>query len=464
MNNTTHESNNLSYSGLLRLFLPLSLSDIILVVSGPLIAAILGRLPDVRVQLAALGVAQSLELLTEAPITMMLHAGTALAGNPTAYRTLGRLQWLWSGLITLGYALAAFTPLYWTVTRVLMGLPAGIAEAARPAFAVMMFSAAAVGHRRYMQGQLIYHKRSRDIMIAGLFRLATLTVTLLVGARSGLSGAVVAGIALFASVTAEAVAVTWFSRRVRRILAAQPPAPRPSQPGSIPTKFRGLFQWYLPLVGTQVLVVVISPMLTAGISRAGLAAVSLAAWPVAWSTVKILSNGTRMVQQLTITLVRDEQSRRMMRNFSLGIGCAFSGLLALLAFSPLAPLYLERVIGLRGDLVAITRPVLMLAAVYPLQVAMQNWMQGLLVRTGRTGSVNLAATVGGCTTMGLMFAGALLWQLPGAPLAAAASLVGNGVEILCLWRFSEPTPSADRGETPRLPAVSLHESEQMGDR
>lgn len=160
---------------------------------------------------------------------------------------------------------------------------------------------------------------------------------------------------------------------------------------------------------------------------------------MAWSTVGLLSNGTRMVQQVTISLVRDPQSHRLIQRFTWGVGLAFSGLLGLLAFTPLAPLYLEKAIGLQGDLAVITRPVLMIAAVFPLLVALQNWMQGLLVQTGRTGRVNVAAFVGGTTNLALVFAGALFWHLPGAPLAAAGAVLGTLAEIGCLWAFSAGT-------------------------
>lgn len=206
----------------------------------------------------------------------------------------------------------------------------------------------------------------------------------------------------------------------------------------VPVQFSQLFWWYLPLAGTQVLSWLARPSVTAGVARAGLAELSLAAWPVAWATVGVLANGTRMVQQLTIGQVRDGHSYRAIRRFSLWVGVAFSALLSLIAFTPLSGAYLARVIGLPADLVEVSKPVLALAALFPLLVAAQNWMQGLLVMTGRTGWVNLGAFAGGTATVGLVFAGALRWHLPGAPLAAGASVLGLLVEMACLWYFTAP--------------------------
>lgn len=426
-----------TYGALVKLFIPLSLSDMIMVISGPIIAAVLGRLPDVTTQLAAYGVAMSLGLFVECPVTMMLHAGTAAAGRPVTYRNLGKLLWFWNTVITLVHGLVAFTPLFGWVTESLLGLPPDLAGAARWAFAVNLFSSFWVGHRRYMQGQLIHHRRSRWILIAGFSRLVTLTGVLLGAAALGLPGAVAAGLAGTCATCAEMVAVSGFVRRLRRELAAGNDRPdQDRRGGELPEEFIPLFRWYLPLVGTQLLVVTVPPLLTAGIARAALPTLSLAAWPLAWSTVRLLGNGTRMMQQITISLSRDPESYRRIRNFAVGVGLAFSALLAAVAFSPLAPFYLVKVIGLRGELVEVTRPVLMIATLLPLQISLQNWFQGLLVRRGRTVQVNAAAFVGGAVTLTALFTGALLWGLPGAPLAAGASIFGQAVELLVLFGFT----------------------------
>ncbi len=432
MNNT----DRLSTKELLKTFLPLSLSDMIMVLAAPLVGVVLSRLPDAKIHLAAQGAAQSMAIILESPIIMILHASNAAAANKRAYKTLGALMWSWSAVITLLYAAIAFTPAYTWVAERAIGLPHEMALAARPAFSVMLLWPASIAIRRYLQGHLIHHRRSREIMFSGFVRLGTLVVMLLAGAHAGLPGATVAGLAYVSSVITEAAAVYYFSRKLRRELSGQPEPE--SAHTEVPLQFSRLFWWYLPLAGTQVLSWLARPSITAGIARAGVAELSLAAWPVAWSTVSVLANGTRMVQQLTIGQVRDGRSHRVIRRFSLWMGVAFTALLSLVAFTPLSGAYLERVVGLSADLVEVSKPVLALAAVFPVLVAAQNWMQGLLVMSGRTGWVNLGALAGGATTVSAVFAGALLWQLPGAPLAAGASVLGMLVELACLWYFTAP--------------------------
>lgn len=433
MNNTTTSKQPLTIGGLLQIFLPLSLSDMIMIVAVPLISAVLSRLPDVRIHLAAYGAAQNLALVLESPIIMILHASTLAASSPQAYRTLGRLTWLLNGLLTLLYALAAFTPAYTWVANVALGLPPEVAAAARPAFAALLLWPAAIGVRRYLQGKLIHHRRSRDIMLAGFVRLGTLLSVMLLAAWAGLPGALVAGLGLVASVIGEALATAFFYRRLTRQLAATAGPANERSVETVPSRLLPLLWWYLPLALTQLLVWLVRPATTAGIARAHLATLALAAWPVAWSVSNLLGNGTRMIQQLTISLVKDAASARLLRRFTWLVGFAFSVALALIAFTPLADFFLRTALGLPPELVGISRPVLAITAFYPVEVALFNWLQGLMVQTGRTGLVNAAAFVGGVVTVALIFAGALLTQWPGTLLAAVASMIGMALEAACLW-------------------------------
>lgn len=418
---------------LLRLFIPLALSDMIMILSGPIIGAVLARLAEPRVHLAAYSAAMSIAILIESPIIMVLHAATAMAGNPAAYRTLHRLVWIMNAMLTAVFATMAFTPAYYWVFDTVLGMPPAVVAAARPALGAMLLWPAAIGWRRYHQGFLIHARRSSLVGWGGLTRLGALVTGVVTAAALGLPGALCAAIGLQASVLAEGGTIHLFAARERRRLAAAPPEPGDDDE-SLPRGMAALTAWYLPLAATQVLVWLVRPATNAGIARAGLVEMSLAVWPVAWSTVGLMGNGARAVQQLAITLVRDHRSYAVMQRFVLGTGATFSALLSLIAFTPLGRLYLTGAIGLTPDLAELAMPALQVALLYPGLVALENWYQALLIRSGRTRMVNLGALVAGVATLAALFAGALGWRLPGAPLAAAATVLGIMVELLVLQR------------------------------
>lgn len=448
---------------LVRLFIPLSLSDMMMVLAGPVISAGLSRLDEPTLNLAAYGAAMGMALLIESPVIMLLHAATAAARQgPVAFGLLRRILYGLCIVETVVFALVALTPAYFFVFRTALSLPEPVVQAVRPAFAMMLFWPAAIAWRRYHQGYLIYCGRSRAIFFGTLWRLATVAVVMAVGVALRGRGAVVATAALHTSVIIEALVITyyyWLERRRETAamataaleVAATAPgralthasgvaestqtAAQPA-PGAVPEQLWPLLFWFLPLAATSFLIWASRPMLSAGIARANLAAVSLAVWPVAWNTVALLGSGTRMVQQLAISLIRDRATYQVIYRFSWLIGGTFALGLAAVAFTPLGPAYLGQVIGLPAELLAPALPVLQLCAIYPVLVAQQAWYQSLLVRAGRTAAINGAAFAGGVLALALVLAGARYTTITGAYLAALAVSAGMLVELALLWRSS----------------------------
>lgn len=69
----------LSTRGILKTWLPLALSWLMLTVEQPILAAVVARSADPKVQLAAWGLAFSIILLLSAPSISMLAASTSLS-------------------------------------------------------------------------------------------------------------------------------------------------------------------------------------------------------------------------------------------------------------------------------------------------------------------------------------------------------------------------------------------------
>ncbi len=274
---------------------------------------------------------------------------------------------------------------------------------------------------------------------AGFARIASLSLVTMLGVLGDFHGATVAGMALVTSVIVEAAAVTWLSRPFLKAGGAE--QGEVEAPEWAPRDVWQIARWYWPLAMTQILVWVVRPLINGGIARTPDPELGLASWPIAWTTIGMVANSVRMVQQLALTLLKDRQSYLLLRRFVWMAGLAASLLMALLAFTPLGLGYMEWVLGLRGGLAAVALaafPALQVGVIYPLMVAQQNWMQGLLVRDGRTKMVNAGALTGGTVTMAAVYAGALIWHLPGALLGVIALAAGGLVELLVLYAASGP--------------------------
>ena len=73
-------------------WLPLAASWLLMSAEGPILQAVIARLPDMQTQLAAFGIVTSLEIAIESPVIMLLATCTALATSARNYLTLRRFM------------------------------------------------------------------------------------------------------------------------------------------------------------------------------------------------------------------------------------------------------------------------------------------------------------------------------------------------------------------------------------
>jgi progressive ankylosis protein len=154
------------------------------------------------------------------------------------------------------------------------------------------------------------------------------------------------------------------------------------------------------------------------VARANDGEIALAAWPAAWGLVLVIANSTRMVQQIIIRnrkLVPD----RLLIIFAITVGIVCSLILLSVSGTPMSE---RAILGTRGsaigwfigndpELISRVRPVLLICAVIPLFVSVQNAIQGFLVSEGRTWGVNQAAWVGAIVMLSTAYLGTQFWEI-----------------------------------------------------
>src|SRR5258705_7704039 len=98
----------------------------------PLVSAVLARLAEPRLHLAAYGgIVFPLSMLIEAPIIMLLAASTALSVDRVAHRKLSRFVAAAGVTLTATHLLVAATPLFHVLVGRLLGAPAEVLHPAR---------------------------------------------------------------------------------------------------------------------------------------------------------------------------------------------------------------------------------------------------------------------------------------------------------------------------------------------
>ena len=244
----------------------------------PFVSAVLARLPDAKIHLAAFGgVVFPLALLVEAPIIMLLSASTALSRDWNSYRYIRRFMWISGGLLTILHGLLAFTPLFNIVVEQLMQAPPEIVPASRIGLMLYLPWTWSIAYRRFNQGALIRYGRTRDVSVGTFVRLAAnataMMLTILIGNQfGGVPGIAVGAIGISTGVIAEALFV---SRRIRPIIDGELQAESLVTPA---LDARIFYNFYLPLALTSILIIIQTPMGSMAMSRMPMALKSLAVW------------------------------------------------------------------------------------------------------------------------------------------------------------------------------------------
>jgi uncharacterized membrane protein len=416
---------------------PLAASWLMMGLEWPLVTSVVARLPDERVNLAALGsLVFPLCMLIEAPIIMLLSASTALSKDRASYRSLGRFMWLAGGSLTALHGLVAFTPLFDHVARAVFDAEPQLLGPGRVAMQLMLPWTMAIAFRRHQQGVLIRCGKSRLVGVGTLVRLSSCAVVAFGGLWSSspwtgaLDGAVVGAAAIATGVTAEALFAGFVVRPVVRTHLA----PRDANAADTPWSWREFGRFYTPLALLSLVGMAAQPLAAAAIGRMPREVASLAAWPAVNNLVFILRSLAFAANEVVVATITRPGARAVLARFTTGLGLATAALLALVALTPLAALWLGGVQDLDPELVELGAFGLLVAIPFPFLQARTSLSTGTLVAARRTRGVGEAVGVFLGTTALLLALGAAFVPWPGVHQAPLALTLGALAQMLWLER------------------------------
>lgn len=407
-------------------------------IEQPALTAIVARLPNASINLAAFGVTFALALVVESPVLQMLSAATALTKSRRDYRSLLKAMHVMAAGLTGIHLLLGLTPLYDVVMSGLLGVPADVIERSRASFVVMAPFAAFVGYRRLWQGILIRLGKTQIVTVTMALRLvATMTFLFIGFAGRILPGAELAAASLILGTLVGAVSSYFFSRKAIREGLPETPAS-----GEV-LGVRRFLRFYVPLASTSVIFLAANPLLTFGMARGVAPLESLATWPVI-NGFMFLFNSIALSYQEAVIALLERGFEEKLRRFTYMLGPVLGVFLLMAGVTPFGDLWFRGVAGLESSLVPYTRiPLLILTAV-PILVTQKSWMRGLFVHRNKT--VVLAQSVSIYTVMllALVLVVPLLFPLEGVIVAAASLALAQTVENVYLLIRSRRRPAGQQ--------------------
>jgi hypothetical protein len=410
---------------------PLAGSWILMATELPMLSAVVARLADPKIHLAAYGsVVFPLALIVEGPVIMLLAASTALVRDRSSYVALRRFVHRLAGSLTLLHVLLAFTPLFDLVIVRLMEVPAAVVEPARLGLMIMTPWTWTIASRRFNQGILIRYGLSRAVGVGTTLRLGSNLSVLGIGyLAQDIPGIVVAASAIATGVTAEALYAAWRVRPlVRRELAEDDPRHET-------LRGRAFLEFYVPLAMTPLITLSLGPFVTAAMSRMPEALASLAVWPVVHGLLFLFQSVGLAYNEVVVSRMDRVGERPALRSFALMLSGITSVLLLLISTPLIARVWFGGFSGLSPELVELAATVVVFGIPIPAMRAIQSWYHGALVHTRHTRGITESVVVFVIVCGAVLAYGIQAERWRGLDVAVVAFALARVIETIYVgWR------------------------------
>jgi len=409
---------------------PLAFSWLLMSIEAPMLSAVVARLADPTIHLAAYGsVANPLIGILQAPILTLLSLSTAMSKDWDSFIKGRKIMFTLGGGLTVIYILIVFTPLFDLIVRKLIGAPEEIIEPARWAMYIGVPWAFAVAYRRFHQGMMIRFGHSRAITVGTLLRFGMDAIVLALAWQiQTIPGAMVACGMMVCGVITEAVYVGW---RVRPVIRSEL---RPAPPLARPIPLRNMIAFFVPLALTPFLNMLVRPIGSAALSRLPDPVQTLAIWPVISSFSWLIITPGAAFNEVVIALLDQPGSRRNLKRFLWLLMSSQWALMMLLALSPLAYLWFFNVSGLSEHDARLAAQAFPLLIPSSLLSPLNSWFVGNIVNQRKSRAITegmiiyLSVFVGGLLLGGNLFdAGGIFVTLGSASLAGITQTAWLGL-------------------------------------
>jgi hypothetical protein len=223
--------------------------------------------------------------------------------------------------------------------------------------------------------------------------------------------------------------------------------------GGKPISYRSLWKFFGPLAASDLMMTAVHPVVISGLTRHSTSELGLAAYGTIVSLIGFLESPIIFIMHSANALVRDSESYRMVRKYSL--------LLALITCVPIVGLvhtrwgveFLKQVVGLSSILATTVVDALKVFVLWPVLVGWRRFCQGVLISLGRTVPIGWGTVVRLATVAAAAFLTDILEADSGSVRAAAFVLVGTMalealfVSVWLIWALQKnalPQSDGDR--------------------
>ena len=205
---------------------------------------------------------------------------------------------------------------------------------------------------------------------------------------------------------------------------------------------RSITLFWLPLAATWLMMGVEGPYLAAVIARLPEAKYNLAAHGVAYAFALVTEAPIIMLMSAATALVTDADSFRRLRAFARALCVGATGLVLVVLIPPVHRFILRDVVHLPGEVADLTYGALWLFLPWPAAIGYRRFLQGVLIRSGRTRLVAYGTVIRVAAMSLAALLGFSVLDIPGAWVGAMALSVGVMAEAVAARVMASETIGA----------------------
>jgi Na+-driven multidrug efflux pump len=412
-------------------FIPLGFSASLVTISHVIINSTLARSANPETIIASYSIALSMLGIIERPAILLRQTCSALVRDKVSFRAMTAVSIYMLLAMSIGGLIISYTPLGTWVFLYGFGVNEDLLGRILDVYRVLMFVSIFSGVRCLYHGIIISNMRTKWLTIGMLIRLLVMYVVSLYyihfgGVTSGVAGAVI----FLAGMMVEAAVSAWEGRKVIRTM----PEKKEDHPID---KQSQIFQFYKPLALSSLIVILVGPAINAMLGKTVDFELAIAAFAIAGSLTQLVQSFFSYMHQIVLNFYRKDSA--LVNKFALSLGFIPAILIGIIAYTPLGPWFMERVMGVNERLMIESlhtlRIFMLLTLIYP----WVDFFNGIILLRGQTKIMLFSQTANVIITIITLLICILTvpqWNGMIGSLAQSLGLTGEFIVVLYVLRAS----------------------------
>ncbi|WP_426450904.1 hypothetical protein ACP26L_02370 [Paenibacillus sp. S-38] len=405
-------------------YVPMGTSALLAALTHVIINGVLARSANPDVTISSYAVALSLSFLIDLPMNIIRQTSSKYSRDRVSFRSVARLTAIVSGTLVAISAAIGWTPAGELLFRYVFGVKESLVGPTVGVYQVLAFMYVFTALRSLFQGVIINQLRTGWMTLGMAVRVAVMFAMSWYFIREGMTNDGRIGAWIFVvGLIIECIVAVWEGLALRKAL---PPSREEQSVGKVGL----LLPFYLPLLYSSMVLVLLNPSIQAALNMSSDPTLAVAAYAVAIQLANMVAWFCASVHQIVLQFYENERRNVLLVVTGLSI---LSPSLLLGISSPLGRPLLEGLLGLHGPLLAEVRHLLLFLSVQALIFPWIDFVAGKCMMLGRTKAIMASKMVSVGLSLALLIL--LVYTMPGLNglLAGLVTAIAAPLELLVIW-------------------------------